>query len=34
MRGAETIAEHFDGVVAYLEPGATNAPTEGLNREA
>jgi len=34
VRAAETIAEHFDGVVAYLEVGATNALTEGLNRKA
>lgn len=34
VRAAETIAEHFDGVVAYLEVGATNAITEGLNRKA
>jgi len=34
VRAAETIAKHFDGVVAYLEVGATNALTEGLNRKA
>ncbi|MCB9703054.1 MAG: transposase [Myxococcales bacterium] len=31
---AETIAEHFDGIVAYVEVGLTNAITEGLNRKA
>lgn len=34
VRAAETIAEHFDGVIAYIHVGLTNAVTEGLNRKA
>ena len=34
VRAAETIAEHFDGVIAYIHVGLTNAITEGFNRKA
>ena len=33
LKAANTIAEHFDGVCAYIHTGHTNARAEGLNRK-
>lgn len=33
LKAANTIAEHFDGVCAYVQTGLTNSLAEGLNRK-
>lgn len=33
LKAANTIAEHFEGVCAYIHTGHTNARAEGLNRK-
>lgn len=33
LKAANTIAEHFDGVCAYVQTGLTNSRAEGLNRK-
>jgi transposase len=33
LKAANTIAEHFDGICAYIYTGQTNARAEGLNRK-
>lgn len=33
LKAANTIAEHFDGICAYIYTGHTNARAEGLNRK-
>ncbi len=33
IKAANTIAEHFDGVCAYVQTGLTNSRAEGLNRK-
>jgi transposase len=33
LKAANTIAEHFDGICAYIHTGQTNARAEGINRK-
>lgn len=33
IKAANTIAEHFDGICAYVQTGLTNSRAEGLNRK-
>jgi transposase len=33
LKAANTIAEHFDGICAYVQTGLTNSRAEGLNRK-
>ena len=33
LKAASTIAEHFDGICAYVQTGLTNSRAEGLNRK-